>query len=170
MVARFLGVEEVAGSSPAGPTMNDAGSVIVLGVSPTVGWVPVGSPIEEVRKVETLPTIVTLLIALSVASERLVEIIKGVIPFLNQQNQNATQEGWRRAAVQAMAVVAGIVTALLARSAITDVVPKAWQSTSGILALGLLASGGSGLWNAVLGYLLQVKDLKKLDVKARTKK
>src|SRR5947209_4069642 len=178
--------------------MNDAGSVIVLGVSPTVGWVPVGSPskhgaiyprpqkssdrgpefiretriprIEEVRKVETLPTIVTLLIALSVASERLVEIIKGVIPFLNQQNQNTTKEGWRRAAVQAMAVVAGIVTALLARSAITDVVPKAWQSTSGILALGLLASGGSGLWNAVLGYLLQVKDLKKLDVKARTKK
>src|SRR5207245_9583957 len=103
--------------------MNDAGSVIVLGVSPTVGWVPVGSPIEEVRKVETLPTIVTLLIALSVASERLVEIIKGVIPFLNQQNQNATQEGWRRAAAQGMAVVAGRVTAIPDRAAVTADAP-----------------------------------------------
>ncbi len=119
---------------------------------------------------ETLSTIVTLLIALSIASERLVEIVKGVFPFLNQQSQNVTKEGWRRAALQAMAVVAGVATTLLARSAITDVIPHAWQSTTGILALGLLASGGSGLWNAVLGYLLQVKDLKKLDVKARMKK
>jgi hypothetical protein len=28
------------------------------------------------------------------------------------------------------------------------------------LALGLLASGGSGLWNSVLTYVLQVQDLK----------
>ena len=116
---------------------------------------------------DTASTIVTLLITLSVASERLVEIVKGIFPFLNQQSQDPKMEGWRKAILQAMAVGAGIVTALLAQSMIADVVPAEWQSTTGILALGLLASGGSGLWNTILSYLLQVKDLKKLDVKAK---
>jgi hypothetical protein len=29
-----------------------------------------------------------------------------------------------------------------------------------LIALGFLASGGSGLWNSILTYLLQVKDIK----------
>jgi hypothetical protein len=40
-----------------------------------------------------LTTIVSLLVALSVASERLVEIIKGLVPFLNQQNVDPKKEG-----------------------------------------------------------------------------
>ena len=116
---------------------------------------------------EDLVTIVTLLITLSIASERLVEIVKGTLPFLNKENPDSTKEGWRRAALQAMAVGAGIVTALLARPVISDVVPGAWASVPGLLALGLLASGGSGLWNSILGYLLRVKDIKKLDVERK---
>ena len=113
---------------------------------------------------ETLLTIVTLLVALSVASERLVEIVKGLVPFLNEKNENSTREGWRKAALQVMAVGAGIATALLAQSSLLDAVPAQWQSKSGVVALGLLASGGSGFWNAVLSYVLQVKDFKKLEV------
>ena len=116
---------------------------------------------------DDLVTIVTLLITLSIASERLVEIVKGTLPFLNKENPDSTKEGWRRAVLQAMAVGAGIVTALLARPVISDVVPGAWASVPGLLALGLLASGGSGLWNSILGYLLRVKDIKKLDVEMK---
>jgi hypothetical protein len=114
-----------------------------------------------------LSTLVSLLIALSVASERLVEIIKGVIPFLNCTNDDPTKEGWRKAALQALAVVAGIITALLARSAIGESVPAVLNSTPGFLALGLLASGGSGFWNSILTYVNKVKDIKALEAKEK---
>jgi len=107
-----------------------------------------------------LVAIVSVLVALSVASERLVEIIKGLFSFLNQENSDKKKEGWRRAALQALAVLAGIFTALLAQPAIRAVVPGLSDHWTGILALGLLASGGSGFWNAVLTYVLNVKDIK----------
>jgi hypothetical protein len=64
-----------------------------------------------------------------------------------------------------LAIVAGILTAFLARDAIADALPANWKASpsQGFLALGLLASGGSGFWNAVLGYMLRLKDVKKLE-------
>jgi O-antigen/teichoic acid export membrane protein len=115
-----------------------------------------------------LSTIVALILALSVASERLVEIIKGLLPFLNQENSDPTKEGWRRAALQFLAVAAGIITAVLARPAIPADISAATNPLS-ILALGLLASGGSGFWNSVLTYVLRIKDIKELDVKEKKK-
>jgi drug/metabolite transporter (DMT)-like permease len=118
--------------------------------------------------ISKLAAIVSVLVALSVASERLVEILKGLCSFLNQENSDKKKEGWRRASLQALAVVAGIITALLAQPAIKAVVPGLSEHWAGIVALGLLASGGSGFWNAVLAYVLSVKDIKK--VEAVTKK
>ncbi len=116
-----------------------------------------------------LAAIVSVLVALSVASERLVEITKGFSEFLNEENSDKRKERWRRAALQGIAVVAGIVTALLAQPAIKGVVPGLSEHYTGILALGLLASGGSGFWNAVLTYVLNVKDIKKVEAE-KTKK
>lgn len=106
-----------------------------------------------------LTTIVSLLVALSVASERLVEIIKGLIPILNQQNPDPKKEGWRKAFLQILAVAAGIITACIAGAAIpTDIgIP---DDFTGKLALGLLASGGSGFWNSILTYVTKAKDIK----------
>jgi O-antigen/teichoic acid export membrane protein len=115
-----------------------------------------------------LTAIVGLLIALSVASERLVEIVKGIIPPLNKENSDANKEGWRRAALQVLAVAAGIVTAFLARPTIPEsMIPANATGDWPILALGLLASGGSGLWNSVLTYVTKVKDIKKLDAEEK---
>ncbi len=121
-----------------------------------------------------LTTIIGLLVILSVASERLVEIIKSSIPWLNtkkiaapnaaadDKEKMAKHEGWRHAALQLLAVGAGITTAFLARPAIpSEMIPDTFLA---YLALGLLASGGSGFWNAVLTYILEVKDLKALEV------
>jgi hypothetical protein len=111
-----------------------------------------------------LTAIVTLILALSVASERLVEIIKGIIPWLDKKNDDATKEGWRRAILQSLAVGSGILTALLGSDYLPEGVTKPtelWQ----ILGLGLLASGGSGFWNSILDYFSGLKDLKNAEAK-----
>src|SRR5262245_36062259 len=101
------------------------------------------APMPDLNSISSL---VALLVALSVASERLVEIVKGFVPFLNQENAtNPAAEARRKAILQAMAVVAGVLTAFLAGPALPEsLVPDHWYSK---LALGLLASGGSGFWN-----------------------
>jgi hypothetical protein len=107
-----------------------------------------------------LVAVVGLLVALSVASERLVEIVKGLVPPLSGKSTTQWKENVRRTANQLLAVGAGIATAYLALPAIPqDVLPITNDLTTTI-ALGLLASGGSGFWNAILTYVLQVKDIK----------
>ncbi len=110
-----------------------------------------------------LTAIVGVILALSIASERLVEIIKNLIPFLNSKNSDANAEGWRCAILQILAVAAGIITAFLAQ----DYMPAEMSKISGnwsVIGLGLLASGGSGFWNSILTYVTQIKELKKTDV------
>jgi CDP-diglyceride synthetase len=125
---------------------------------------------SNMTAIEALVAIVGVLISLSVASERLVEIIKGFVPFLNLQNPDEKKEGKRKAILQAMAVCSGLVTALLAKPALTGLLPKGWMNLPAIFALGFLASGGSGLWNAILSYVLNIKDMKKEEVKQLQKK
>jgi hypothetical protein len=117
--------------------------------------------------INKISLVVSLLIALSVASERLVAIVKGLVPFLNQENTDPVMEGRRTSALQLLAVVSGIVTALLAGPAIGTIVGDGLNSPVSLIALGLLASGGSGFWNSVQGYVNQVKDIKKLEAKER---
>jgi hypothetical protein len=107
---------------------------------------------------------VSFLAALSVATERLVEIVKGSIPWLNQENKDPTKEGWRQAALHLLAAIAGIITTLLAAPAIQGTLPVQLSTYPGILALGLLASGGSGFWNSILTYVGAAKDIKKAQV------
>src|SRR6266513_1224062 len=113
-----------------------------------------------------LTTVISLLIALSIASERLVDIIKGLVPWLNQQRRKPTEEGWRKSALQILAVISGITTAWLASAANPKGVgmPVDWTGT---LALGLLASGGSGFWNSILTYVTKAKDVKAAEAESR---
>ena len=108
-----------------------------------------------------LIALVTLILAMSVAAERFVEIIKGYIPSLDKpilDDENA--EGRRRATLQILAILGGCLTAWLTR----DHMPQELKSPAGdfwgVLGLGLLASGGSGFWNAILTYLTKVKEIK----------
>jgi len=107
-----------------------------------------------------LAAIVGLLVALSAASERFVEIVKGLFKWLDKKHDDERMERWRKATLQVLAVGAGIGTTLLARPAIpADLLPDS-GGVFPLLALGFLASGGSGLWNSVLTYVLKVKDIK----------
>jgi hypothetical protein len=106
-----------------------------------------------------LSTIIGLLAALSVASERLVEIIKGLIPSLDKQSPDPKTEAHRRAALHVIAAFAGILTAFIASQAFPDSVHLP-PGILGKITLGLLASGGSGFWNSILDYVNNAKDLK----------
>jgi hypothetical protein len=123
---------------------------------------------QEEDSMDSLEGLVQLLVALSIASERLVEIIKGFVPFLTETIPNSKLEGRRRSILHILAVISGIVTAFLARSLVDDIVPAEWDHPTGYLALGLLAAGGSGFWNGILSYVLEVKNLKKRTTPAVT--
>lgn len=111
-------------------------------------------------------SIVALLGALSVASERLVEIIKGFSPFLNKENTDAKIEGRRQATLHVLAVVAGVATAWLASQtgAINSVLPDAPLAW---IVVGLLASGGSGFWNSIQTYVNKAKDVKTAEAEGK---
>jgi hypothetical protein len=112
-----------------------------------------------------LAAFVTLMIALSVATERLVEIVKGLSSFLNCENPDPRKEGWRRSLLQILAVAAGIFTAWTASSYVPEEIARPTESWH-IVGLGLLASGGSGFWNSVATYVLKLKDVKEAEAKA----
>ena len=116
-----------------------------------------------------LTAIVGVILALSIASERLVEIIKGFIPGLYKQDSDPKAEGRRRSYLQILAVLSGVLTAFLARDYSPPEIAKPTESWA-ILGLGLLASGGSGFWNSVLTYVTKAKDLKKVEAVVAAKK
>lgn len=116
---------------------------------------------------DVLTTLVSILIVLSVSAERLVEIVKNAIPFLVTERADAKQEQWRKCLLQIMALLAGIATAFLAAPLLSDGIKQqfdldAWD----YIILGFLSSGGSGFWNAILGYLKGIKDLKQVQATA----
>lgn len=112
-----------------------------------------------------LPTIITLLVALSVATERFVEIVKGMFWQLQDHKEDPRLEAQRRMRLHLLAVAGGIGVTALALPVVTEVMPSGrhWLT---VVALGLLASGGSGFWNTILGYVLNIKDLRKADLQA----
>lgn len=108
-----------------------------------------------------LTAIVTLVLALAVAAERLVEIVKGVVPGLDKEWPG--HESRRRALLQVLAVVAGVVTAKLSAPYLPQTLSEPAAGGLSLVGLGLLASGGSGFWNSVLTYMSGLKNLKKAE-------
>jgi hypothetical protein len=108
-----------------------------------------------------LTATVTLILALSVASERLVEIVKGAVPWLDKEWEK--HESFRRVLLHVLAVIAGVVTAALSAPYLPQTLTGPASGGVSLLGLGLLASGGSGFWNSVLAYMSSLKNLKKAE-------
>jgi hypothetical protein len=114
---------------------------------------------------------VTLLASISLASERLVEIIKNLSVSLNTpQPADPKAEGRRQAKIYVIAFLSGMLTTYLAGETVGwESIGLPWGASAGAkwfhcTALGILACGGSGLWNSILSYLVKVKDLKGVQV------
>ena len=119
------------------------------------------------QELGTISTAFSSLVTLSVATERLVELIKNMIPSLNEQNSDPTKECWRNIALRLLAVVAGIFSAWLAHTQLDGFVGTLWSSWGGIVILGLFASGGSGFWSASLKLVSALKDEKKVEMEKK---
>lgn len=122
---------------------------------------------------ETLPSLIALLIVLSVASERFVEILKGLSGFLDTTHtDDPRKERLRRMSLHILGVIAGVGIAALTWPILAQVLAETPEAApkrdvGTILALGLLASGGSGFWNTMLSYAVNLKDLKRTEARER---
>jgi len=114
----------------------------------------------------SLPAVITLLVALSMATERAVEIVKSLVPWLDLVRPEPVSEGRRRAAIQALAVGFGVVITYLAWPVVAQVMAASAPKPSTVAALGLLASGGSAFWNSLLGIVLNLKVEKGAEARA----
>jgi hypothetical protein len=118
-----------------------------------------------------LYVIVGFIAALSVASERLVDIVKGFIPALNTKSLDDAVEARRQAYIQILAIVGGMATSWVAWPVTQKALPLGeLPSWLVIVGLGLLASCGSGFWNSIQSYLNLLKSLKGMTVKEEKRK
>jgi len=124
-----------------------------------------------------LNTLVAILLAISLATERFVTFCKNLVPWLVDQPgrsivkpQAKTAEWARRLVVQLLSIgvawsVAGFLVAGYAwnpfgRMAFDDKGTRLMP----VFIVGLLASSGSALWSSILGLTSAAKDLRKQTV------
>lgn len=115
----------------------------------------------------TIINCIAILAALSASTERAVELLKGSLPWLNEERATPSGEGRRKLAIQMLGVLCGALTAYLGREFLPTFLQVAAGTFRGALVMGLLLSGGSGFWNAILGYLRGIKDITALDAQEK---
>lgn len=107
-----------------------------------------------------MEVIIGLLVSISIASERLVEITKGMIPWLSTKHDDPSRERFRHMALQLLAILAGVATTIMALPILREHMPSGLTDPVVVIGVGILASGGSGFWNAVLTYMHRIKEIK----------
>jgi hypothetical protein len=120
---------------------------------------------------DQLITLSTYLVAVSLATERLVTFVKSLIPWLDKAPVDAAglpdlpEERKRKIALQIIAVIAAWITVSLFIDSFNPMtcIPI---STDGKMnwpawMIALLSTGGSTFWNDALGYAKAVKDTKR---------
>ncbi|MCD8739835.1 hypothetical protein LT679_04410 [Mucilaginibacter roseus] len=108
-----------------------------------------------------LTELITLVLAISLAGERLVAFIKTLIPWLAGNPNvnlpsNSKEEAVRKVTVMVIAFGCCWLTAYLVKqNAENDELTNMPD-----VFLGLLASGGSAFWTTMLGYTKAVRDIR----------
>jgi len=110
---------------------------------------------------DSLSTYVGLLVALSIATERVVEIVKAAVPYLREGEATSLKEVHRRALLHLVAVISGVLVAYFARPALPPELVGTSPKPALLFALGLLASGGSAMWNSALGYVEAIRNVRR---------
>lgn len=116
---------------------------------------------------DTLSAILSLLVTLSMATERVTEVIKGLpvlSAFLSRQwPANSWLEQFRKAVIHVIAIAVGMGFAYCVQGSIVSLlkIPSPPSHVWGVLLLfGGLASGGSGIWNSTLDFVRAAKQQK----------
>lgn len=125
----------------------------------------------------SLTSFVSVLLAVSLASERLLTMVKAAFPWLAQEQKtdakevDLTRDRSRRLTLLVMAWIASWVAASFlvkgdwTLNALFAQVPVPGAANLGVPVplVGLLASSGSAFWNNVLGITKEAKDTKRVE-------
>jgi len=106
-----------------------------------------------------LTSFFTLMVAISMSVERVVEIIKGIVPALSK-SWTGDKDYLRFAILQILSTVTGGVVAYAAQSQIASQVQMLDfkdHAYIGYAVIGLMASGGSAMWNHALDIVQAIK-------------
>jgi hypothetical protein len=127
--------------------------------------------------VDKLSTFFTLMAAMSIAAERVVEIIKGIFPSLAATDPDANKERRRHMVLQFLAALAGIIVAAAAHVQVNSSLGNflnsdydAWSlpgmglMTVKYLIIGVMVSGGSAMWNHALDIVGALKTVEEKKV------
>jgi hypothetical protein len=102
--------------------------------------------------------------ALSVSSQRLVDIIKGFSKWLSEEKTDKPdQERWRKIVLQLLSIAASLFIVWMAQDALQTTLGKWLESNWNFLALGLLGGGGSSFWDSFSKFVTEAKNIKKAD-------
>lgn len=119
---------------------------------------------------DNLSDLAAVLLAISLATERLVVIAKTVFPKLGEERPPAPGESadeadrMRRLSVLGVAYVCALATAWLVADGWT-IEYGAGKRVISIFGVALLASGGSAFWTQVVGFASAAKDVRKMESK-----
>ena len=115
---------------------------------------------------DRLTILLSFFAALSVATERITEIIKG-LPGLSrwfavEQPAGSHTEELRKASVQFVALLAGTLVTYLVRDPLATQFGLKDLPSYCYPIFGAMASGGSGIWNSALDIVREVNRQKKI--------
>jgi hypothetical protein len=117
---------------------------------------------------EQLVTLSTILLTISLATERLIAIIKTIFPKLAEENKNDNgmvdpeRDKRRKLLVQSISFLAGWLTASLLAPKFNPLFGHIKLNDDlnlHVIIIGFLSMGGSAFWSNVLGYMKAVKDI-----------
>jgi len=125
-------------------------------------------------KVDDLIGLLEFVLAVSIASERFVTLLKTMIPWLSEESidpagsLDLTKDRYKSLTLQFLSLAVSILTAYIALEG-KDEQKYFWL-------VGAMASVGSAFWTGLLGYITSARDIKKseatekrLDVAAKAK-
>ena len=116
---------------------------------------------------ETISNAVLVFGAVSLSSERAVELIKKLVPGLGKQHEDDNVERWRKFALRLITIIVGAVIAWGAEDQIKGALPailKDGVTFWPAVIIGLFSAGGSDMWSQALGYVNRVKDIRKVSL------
>jgi hypothetical protein len=107
--------------------------------------------------------------AVGLSAERLVEVIKNRVPWLDAAREDPDEERKRKFWLRVMTMVIATLIVYSAQAQLRDLLPflrgrsglELWWSC---FLVGLLGSSGADFWNQGLAIVTKVKDLKRLDL------
>lgn len=114
---------------------------------------------------DKLTNILSFFAALTVATERITEAIKG-LPILSGwlaiEQKDRTKEEFRKATIQILAMAVASTLTFLTRDQVSELTGLHFQGFWTHALLGAMGSGGSGMWNSLLDIVREMNQQKQI--------